>query len=106
VARYSDSNGLDENTAYGNAWRYRDYAIAAMNANLCYDQFVREPLAGDLLPPTASWAEPHRRWVATGFFSLGPKSFAEVDVQRMVMDIVDEQIDPVGRTSWAWSSSS
>ena len=51
VARYADSNGLDENTAFGNAWRYRDYVIAAFNADKPYDQFVREQLAGDLLPP-------------------------------------------------------
>ena len=31
MARYADSNGLDENVAYGNAWRYRDYVIAAFN---------------------------------------------------------------------------
>lgn len=98
VARYSDSNGLDENTAYGNAWRYRDYVIAAMNADLPYDQFVVEQLAGDLLPQSGSRAEIHRRWVATGFLSLGPKSLAEVDERKMVMDIVDEQLDTVGRT--------
>ena len=50
VARYADSNGLDENIAYGNAWRYRDYVIAAFNADKPYDQFVLEQLAGDLLP--------------------------------------------------------
>ena len=50
VARYADSNGLDENYAYANAWRYRDYVIASWNADKTYDQFVTEQLAGDLLP--------------------------------------------------------
>src|SRR5205823_11606642 len=39
VARYADSNGLDENVAHGNAWRYRDYVIAAFNADLPFDRF-------------------------------------------------------------------
>src|SRR5205823_8279699 len=51
VARYADSNGLDENIAHGNAWRYRDYVVAAFNQDKPYDQFLLEQLAGDLLPP-------------------------------------------------------
>ncbi|MHC5543931.1 DUF1549 domain-containing protein, partial [Singulisphaera rosea] len=98
VARYADSNGLDENTAYGNAWRYRDYVIAALNADRPYDEFLIEQLAGDLLPAQGPQAEVHRRWIATGFLSLGPKSLAEVDEKKMVMDIVDEQLDTVSRT--------
>src|SRR5207245_8428249 len=49
VARYADSNGLDENLVYRNAFRYRDYVIQAFNKDKPYDQFVREQLAGDLL---------------------------------------------------------
>ena len=40
VARYADSNGMDENLAHGNAWRYRDYVIRSCNADKPYDQFV------------------------------------------------------------------
>ena len=50
VARYADSNGLDENLAYVNAYRYRDYVVSAFNRDLPYNQFVIEQLAGDLLP--------------------------------------------------------
>jgi Protein of unknown function (DUF1549)/Protein of unknown function (DUF1553)/Planctomycete cytochrome C len=96
VARYADSNGLDENVAYGNAWRYRDYVISAFNDDLPFDQFVLEQLAGDLLEST-DVAGRHRRLIATGFLSLGPKVIAEVDEKKMEMDIVDEQIDTVGR---------
>ncbi|MEE2643113.1 MAG: DUF1553 domain-containing protein [Planctomycetota bacterium] len=98
VARYADSNGLDENIAYGNAWRYRDYVIRSMNADKPFDQFTREQLAGDLL---ASERKPvHENndpIIATGFLSLGPKVLAEVDETKMEMDIVDEQVDTVGR---------
>ena len=38
------------NFNYPHAWRYRDYVIAAFNADKPYDQFVREQLAGDLMP--------------------------------------------------------
>jgi hypothetical protein len=96
VARYADSNGLDENVAHGNAWRYRDYIVAAFNQDLPYDQFLIEQLAGDLLP--ADTDEDRSRFLtATGFLALGPKVLAEVDEAKMEMDIIDEQIDTVGR---------
>jgi hypothetical protein len=107
VARYADSNGLDENVAHGNAWRYRDYVIAAFNADKPYDRFVVEQLAGDLLPEAEAEAEAapetgapagrHERLIATGFLALGPKVLAEPDERKMEMDIVDEQVDTVGR---------
>ncbi len=96
VARYADSNGLDENIAHGNAWRYRNYAIDAMNRDKPYDRFLTEQLAGDLLPYD-SIEQRHEQLVATGFLSLGPKVLAEVDEKKMEMDIVDEQIDTIGK---------
>ena len=95
VARYADSNGLDENVAHGNAWRYRDYVIAAFNSDKPFDQFIREQLAGDLLD--GEEADRNERLIATGFLSLGPKVLAEGDQTKMQMDIVDEQIDTTGR---------
>jgi len=96
VARYADSNGLDENVCHGNAWRYRDWVIAAFNADQPFDQFLAEQLAGDLLPSDGE-AQRRARLVATGFLTLGPKVLAEVDQAKMRMDIVDEQIETVGR---------
>ncbi len=96
IARYADSNGLDENVAHGNAWRYRDYVIAAFNNDKPYDEFVTEQLAGDLVA-TDDAGERNERLVATGFLSLGPKVLAEVDERKMEMDIIDEQIDTVGK---------
>lgn len=110
VVRYADSNGLDENIAHGNAWRYRDYVIAAFNQDLPYDQFIIEQLAGDLLNQAEQGASTeqssvstaddtttqYRRLIATGFLSLGPKVLAEVDEQKMEMDIVDEQVSTFG----------
>ncbi len=96
VARYADSNGLDENLAYANAFHYRDYVVAAFNADMPYDEFVREQIAGDLLPHD----DPEQLFgqlAATGFLSLGGKMLAEDDPVKMQMDIIDEQIDTAGR---------
>ena len=97
VARYADSNGLDENVAQGNAWRYRDYVVAAFNNDKPYDQFITEQIAGDLLPTSDDLAVRNERLIATGFLAIGPKVLAEVDESKMQMDIVDEQIDTLGR---------
>jgi hypothetical protein len=96
VARYADSNGLDENVAYGNAWRYRDYVVAALNRDKPFDQFLREQISGDLLP-AANDAQRREQLIATGFLALGPKVLAEVDEKKMEMDILDEQVDTLGR---------
>ncbi len=97
IARYADSNGLDENIAHGNAWRYRDYVIRSLNEDKPYDQFLTEQLAGDLLDSGDDPALRRDRLIATGLLSLGPKVLAEVDEKKMEMDIVDEQVDTVSR---------
>lgn len=97
VVRYADSNGLDENIAHGNAWKYRDYVVKAFNSDKPYDQFLLEQLAGDLLGPTDDYVVRNERLIATGFLSLGPKVLAEVDETKMEMDIVDEQVDTIGK---------
>ena len=98
VARYADSNGLDENLVYRHAFRYRDYVIQAFNKDKPYDLFLKEQLAGDLLPTPASDAVAFERWTATGFLSLGAKMLAEDDPVKMEMDIIDEQLDTTART--------
>lgn len=94
VARFADSNGLDENIAYANAFRYRDYVIDSMNADKSYDRFVQEQIAGDLLKhdPNNSTRDPFDRFVATGFLAIGAKMLAEDDPVKMQMDIIDEQL--------------
>jgi hypothetical protein len=93
LARYSDSNGLDENLALANAWRYRDWVVRAFNSDLPYDRFLTWQLAGDLLPEPADEVELRDRLVATGFLVLGPKMLAEQDKEKLVFDVVDEQLD-------------
>ncbi|MCH8042977.1 MAG: PSD1 domain-containing protein [Planctomycetes bacterium] len=97
VARYADSNGMDENLAFIQAFRYRDWVIKSFNNDLPYDRFVHEQLAGDLLPkqPGESAAAVNGRRIATGFLSIGPKMLADDDPVKKEMDIIDEQITTV-----------
>ena len=67
VARYSDGFGAE----FGNtgkldgAWRYRDWVVDALNADMGYDEFVKRQIAGDVLKDQP---DP----IATGFFAVGP----------------------------------
>ncbi len=92
VARYADSNGLEQNLPYNNAWRYRDYVIEAFNQDKPFDRFIREQLAGDLLPANDD-TERFNNLTATAFLVLGPKALSEPDRAKLTMDVADEQID-------------
>src|SRR5947207_1336894 len=95
--RYADSTGNDEDHRYPYAWRYRDYVIDAFNADMPYDQFVREQIAGDLLPGAEPGKFNRRGIIATGFLALGPKALAQQDKMKMMYDIYDEQVDVVSK---------
>lgn len=96
VARYAESTGKERNYAFPEAWRYRDWVIEAVNADLPYDEFIRRQVAGDLIP-TKDFAERDRNTVATGFLAIGPKGLNERRREQFVMDMVDEQIDVTTR---------
>ena len=92
VARYAESSGKTANFNYPHAWRYRDYVIAAFNADKPFDRFVKEQLAGDLLPAADDRAKAEQI-VATGFLALGPKILNERNGLQFELDVADEQID-------------
>jgi len=96
VARYADSNGGDINLTFRNAWRYRDYVIRSVNRDKPWRQFIREQIAGDLLPFDAD-RQRAEQLTATGFLIVGPKMLSERDKEKLRMDVVDEQIDTIGR---------
>lgn len=96
VARYGESTGSARNVPYPHAWRYRDYVIDAFTNDKPYDQFIREQIAGDLLP-ASSPTEKADQLVATGFLAIGVKDVNQRFKVRFTMDNIDEQIDTVGR---------
>jgi hypothetical protein len=102
VARYGESTGKERNVAYPYAWRYRDYVYDAFNADKPYDQFLREQIAGDLLPAQSD-AERNSHLIATGFLTLGPKSLNERNAEQYRMDIADEQLDVTTRAAMGLS---
>lgn len=98
VTRFAESSGGGRTLLFKDAWRYRDYCINAFNADLPYDQFLREQIAGDLLP-AATPADRARLLSATGLLVLGPTNYEEQDKYQLRMDIIDEQLDTLGRAT-------
>lgn len=96
LARFAESTGKEVDVSFPNAWRYRDYVIDSFNDDKPYDQFVREQVAGDLLPAKTDteWAE---HLIATGFLALGPKAVIEQNPRQFQADLIDEQIDVTTR---------
>jgi len=88
LVRYADSDGYRVDDYRPDAWRYRDYVIAAFNADKPYDRFVAEQLAGDELFP----GDPEAL-VATGYFRQVIYEYNNRDVAGqwsvMLNDITD-----------------
>ena len=82
VVRFTETHGNEWNYEVHHAWRYRDYLIRAFNADVPFDQFIREHIAGDLLPePDSSRFQSEARRIGddgtnesiigTGFYRFG-----------------------------------
>ena len=79
------------------AYRYRDWVVDALNRDMPYDSFVRHQIAGDLLPdPTGKSIYPDGL-IATSVLSFGFWENGCADKKKVVSDIVDDQIDLVGK---------
>lgn len=96
VARFAESSGGGRTLLFKDAWRYRDYVIDAVNRDLPFDTFIREQLAGDLLP-AATPEDKRRQLIATAFLALGPTNYEEQNKDALRMDIIDEQLDTIGK---------
>ena len=97
VARYAETVGRTRNAPFPLAWRYRDYVIDSLNADKPYDQFIREQVAGDLLPYDSA-AQRREQIVATGFLALGAHDLNEPDRKLFPMDVADEMINVTSRS--------
>ncbi|MFD2256349.1 PSD1 and planctomycete cytochrome C domain-containing protein [Luteolibacter algae] len=97
IARYAESNGRDANIVfYPQAWRYRDYVINSFNDDKPYDIFLCEQIAGDQMtsPDNQRRAE---QIIGTGFLAIGPKNLNAKSEEQFRADLVDEQIDTLGK---------
>ena len=96
LAGYADTLGLGRRIPSRRAWRYRDYVIDAFNSGKPYDRFLREQIAGDVLE-FDSGAQRREQIVATGFLAIGPWALVNADKSQLQMDVIDNQIDTLGR---------
>ncbi|MFO0890436.1 MAG: PSD1 and planctomycete cytochrome C domain-containing protein [Isosphaeraceae bacterium] len=100
LARFAETAGHEFDYETLHSFRYRDYVIRAFNADLPYDRFVVEQVAGDLLTsprrhPTEGFNE---SVLGTGFFFLGEGTHSPVDVREDQVRRVDNQIEVLART--------
>ena len=100
VVRYAESSGMEFNFTYPHAWPYRDYVIDSFNQDKPFDEFVREQIAGDLIPTSESDSAEaiQARQIAASVLSFGPKRHNSSGTQFR-MDIADDQIDTVFRAT-------
>ncbi len=94
---YADNIEIGRRIPARDAWRYRDYVIDAFHRDMPYDQFLREQIAGDLMP-AESPADRRRQLIATGFLALGPWALVQADKEQLRMDVVDMQADMIGKS--------
>jgi hypothetical protein len=98
VVRFAETRGHEFDFPIPNAWRYRDWVVEAFNDDLPYDRFVREQIAGDLLPdPRLDAAGANRSVVGTGFWYLGEEVHSPVDILQDEADRTDNRVDTFGK---------
>ncbi|MFO0850435.1 MAG: PSD1 and planctomycete cytochrome C domain-containing protein [Gemmataceae bacterium] len=99
LVRYAETHGHEFDPDIPHAWRYRDYVVRALNADVPYDRFVREHLAGDVLPtPRLDPATgANESIVGTGFWLLSEELHSPVDLRQDQADRFDNRIDVFGK---------
>lgn len=92
AARYADSNGFEKDKPR-EVWMYRDWVIGALNANMPYDQFVVEQVAGDLMPVATQ-----DQLVATGFLRNSMvNEEGGIDPEQFRMEAMFDRMDAIGK---------
>jgi hypothetical protein len=85
AAHFAETHGHDQDRVREHAWPYRDYLVAAFNADKPYARFVEEQVAGDVLFPDDPGAVP-----ALGFLASGP--WDESSLRDIREDTLDREI--------------
>jgi len=99
LVRFAESRGHEFDNDAPYAYQYRDYVIRALNADIPYDQLVREHIAGDLLKsprrnPTEHFNE---SILGTGFWHLGEWVHSPVDIRKDESDRFDNMVDVMSK---------
>ena len=116
LARYAETRGHEFEPVIPNAWHYRDYVIRALNADVPFDRFLTEQIAGDLIEPR--WRIPeeggkpvpqmggaggltkpiNESLLGTGFWFLGEEVHSPVDIRKDETDRIDNRLDVLTKT--------
>ena len=102
VARYADTAGESADYPVPQAYLYRNYVIDAFNRDVPYDQFLREQIAGDLLPAADAEAR-KRQVVATGFLAQARRF--SVDPDTAMHQTIEDVLDTLGKATMGLSLS-
>ncbi len=94
VARYSDLGGwTQDNRPHPMAWRYRDWVVAAFNADMPFNEFVRRQIVGDKMDSDSA--------IGTGFFALGPTYSSDGgdpdSIAQAKSETLDDRVDTFSR---------
>ena len=99
LMRYAETRGHEFDFAIANAWQYRDYIVRAFNADLPYDRFVAEHVAGDLLPPRLNpGTGANESVLATGWAFLGEEAHSPVDIRQDECERLDNKVDVLSKS--------
>lgn len=99
LVRYSETLGHEFDFELPNAFRYRDYVIRAIDADVPLPQFVQEHVAGDLLDPPRRGSDGSNESVqGTAFWWFVEQAHAPVDARQHTSDRIDNQIDVLGKS--------
>lgn len=103
LARYADTQGDNPDYPIPQAWRYRNWVIDALNADMPYDEFLRQQIAGDLLPAKTD-TEHHQKTIATGFIALS-RRFGGGQKEMIGNQTIEDTINTLGQATMGLSLS-
>jgi cytochrome c553 len=96
VARYAEDQahtfGVKPKTQ---AWRYRDWVIAALNADMPYDRFVKMQIAGDMIADAPE--DPFLKYAGLGFIGLGAEYYKNTAAAQATAEELDDRVDTLTR---------
>ena len=107
VVRFCETLGHEFDYEIPFAWKYRDYVIRAFNADVPFDQFALEHIAGDLLesPRQHPVTGTNESVLGTGFYWFGQGKHSPVDIRAEQCDLTDNQIDVLSKAFLATTVS-